>query len=266
MTDSQAYLGQNPPQDDTQLPVEPQLPPAPPVEEFPSAVDPQTQAFPQPQTETVPPESAPTQPLEPSSQAPQAQVPPPSTDTAEDTADSDQDKQEDFSQSFYDNQPQPEEVVLEWQAPSRPFKKRNRQYYTTVGIIVFLICMILFLAGQFLPIAVVIAVAFMAYVLSAVPPEMVINRVTTYGIRTDDTLYYWEELGRFWFSEKYHQKLVHIEVARFPNVLTLVLGDQDGNELAEALSLVLLNEKPPLGAFDKAAQWLQEKIPLDTEA
>lgn len=211
MTDSQAYLGQNPPQDATQLPVEPQLPP----------------------------------------------------DT---TADPQQNTQQEFSQPLYDNQPQPEEIVLEWQAPSRPFKKRNRQYYTTVGIIVFLICMILFFAGQFLPIAVVIAVAFMAYVLSAVPPELVINRVTTYGIRTDDTLYYWEELGRFWFTEKYHQRLVHIEVARFPNVLTLVLSDQDEGELAEALGLVLLNEKPPLGAFDKAAQWLQEKIPLDTEA
>ncbi len=211
MTDSQAYLGQNPPQDATQLPVEPQLPP----------------------------------------------------DT---TADPQQNTQQEFSQPLYDNQPQPEEIVLEWQAPSRPFKKRNRQYYTTVGIIVFLICMILFFAGQFLPIAVVIAVAFMAYVLSAVPPELVINRVTTYGIRTDDTLYYWEELGRFWFTEKYHQRLVHIEVARFTNVLTLVLSDQDEGELAEALGLVLLMEKPPLGAFDKAAQWLQAKIPLDTAA
>src|SRR5688572_8191789 len=57
--------------------------------------------------------------------------------------------------------PQQEEIVLEWDAPNRPFKKRNRQYYTTVAIIVFLISLILFFAGQFLPIAVVIAVAFL---------------------------------------------------------------------------------------------------------
>lgn len=265
MTDSQAYLGQNPPQDANQLPAEPQLPLTPPVEDLPSASDPETQPFTPQQPEAAPVDTPFPQTPESVPPAQQSQVPPPA-DATDDPADADQPDQQSFSQPFYDNQPQPEEIVLEWQAPSRPFKKRNRQYYTTVGIIVFLICMILFFAGQFLPIAVVIAVAFMAYVLSAVPPEMVINRVTTYGIRTDDTLYYWEELGRFWFSEKYHQKLVHIEVARFPNVLTLVLGDQDGNELAEALSLVLLNEKPPLGAFDKAAQWLQEKIPLDTEA
>lgn len=170
-----------------------------------------------------------------------------------------------YSQEAY-QRPQPEEVVLEWQAPSRPFKKRNRQYYTTIAVIVFLICMILFFAGQFLPIAVVIAVAFLAYVLSAVPPETILNRVTTYGIRTDDALYYWEELGRFWFTTRYNQRLVHIETSRFPNQITLVLNEQDEAELADVLGVVLLNEQPALTSFDKAAQWMQEKIPLDTEA
>lgn len=164
------------------------------------------------------------------------------------------------------DQPLPETVLLEWQAPNRPFKKRNRQYYTTIGVIVFLICMILFFAGQFLPIAVVIAVAFLAYVLSAVPPEMVTNRITTYGVRADDNLYHWDEFGRFWFTEKYHQKLLHFEVTRFPGELTLVVTDQDEAELKDILGTVLINEKPPLGSFDKAAQWLQEKVPLDTEA
>jgi hypothetical protein len=126
--------------------------------------------------------------------------------------------------------------------------------------------MILFFAGQFLPIAVVIAVAFLAYVLSAVPPETILNRVTTYGIRTDDALYYWEELGRFWFTTRYNQRLVHIETSRFPNQITLVLNEQDEAELADVLGVVLLNEQPALTSFDKAAQWMQEKIPLDTEA
>lgn len=165
-----------------------------------------------------------------------------------------------------DDRPLPEQVIMEWQAPSRPFKKRNRQYYTTIGIIVFLICMILFFAGQFLPIAVVIAVAFLAYVLSAVPPERVLNRITTYGIRTDDNLYYWDELGRFWLDTKYGQRLVHFETTRFPGQISLVLTDQDEAELIDILGTVLVNETPPLGSFDKAAQWLQDKVPLDTEA
>jgi hypothetical protein len=160
----------------------------------------------------------------------------------------------------------PEQIIVEWHAPNRPFKKRNRQYYTTIAIIVFLICLILFFAGQFLPIAVVVAVGFLAYVLSAIPPEVVTNKLTTYGIRSAENLYYWTELGRFWFTERYGYTLVHVEVARFPHHLTLLLGDHTEEEMTELLSEVLLKEKPLPTTFDKAATWLQEKIPLDTEA
>lgn len=162
--------------------------------------------------------------------------------------------------------PQPEEMILEWQAPNRPFKKRNRQYYTTIAIIVFLISLILFFAGQFLPIAVVMAVGFLSYVLSAVPPEMIVNQFTTYGVRTDGQLYHWEELGRFWYGERFDQKLLHIEVNRFPNQLTLLLGNQTEEALTAVLSGVLLQEKPLPTAFDKATKWIEEKIPLDTDS
>lgn len=56
--------------------------------------------------------------------------------------------------------PQPEELIFEWRSSARPFKKRNKRYYVTIALIVFLISLILFFAGQFLPIAVVVAVAF----------------------------------------------------------------------------------------------------------
>jgi hypothetical protein len=165
--------------------------------------------------------------------------------------------------------PQPEQLLLEWHAPSRPFKKRNRKYYTTIAIIVFLISLILFFAGQFLPIAVVIAVGFLSYVLSAVPPETIINQITTYGIRTDQNIYYWEEMGRFWYSEKHGQPLLHVEVARFPNQLTFLLGEnqeETQEDITFILSQVLLQEQPQPTSFDKAAAWLQEKIPLDTDS
>lgn len=162
--------------------------------------------------------------------------------------------------------PQREEVLAEWEAPSRPFKKRNRQYYTTIAAIVFLISLILLFAGQFLPVAVVIAVGFLAYVLSSVPPQLVNNKITTHGIRTEDQLYYWEELGRFWFDQRFGQEFVNVEVARFPNQVTLLLGAQDKNELEKLLGQVLLQERPKLTSYDKAAKWLQEKIPLDPES
>lgn len=162
--------------------------------------------------------------------------------------------------------PQPEEIIYTWDAPSRPFKQRNRQYFTTIITIVLLLSLILFFAGQILPIAVVIAVAFLAYVMATIPPQTIQNQVTTYGMRTDSELYYWDELGRFWFEEKYGEKIVMLEVDRFPHRLTLLVGNSTQEELTELLSEVLLQERPPLNQTEKIAQWLQKKIPIDLDS
>lgn len=159
--------------------------------------------------------------------------------------------------------PLPEETLLTWRSASRPFKKRNRQFYTTIATIVILISLILFFAGQFLPIAVVISIAFLSYVLSSVPPNESEKKITTYGIRVEDELYYWEEMGRFWFDEKYGSPIVQIEIIRFPGRLTLLMGDLKNEELEDILKEVLIKQKPEDTFFDKSANWLQEKIPLD---
>lgn len=189
-------------------------------------------------------------------QAPQAPPAPNSSTTNKDTS----------STRFPGvEKPRLEEVVIEWESLSRPFKKRGRQYYTTGVVIMVLISMILFFAQQFLPIAVVIAVGFLAYVLSVVPPGMIKHSFTTYGIRMEDQLYYWDELGRFWFSEKYGQRILHVETNRFPWRLTILLGELTEAEVTEILSEVLIKQKPEQTAFERASEWLQAKIPLDND-
>lgn len=161
--------------------------------------------------------------------------------------------------------PVAEEYILEWTAPSRPFKPRSRQYFSSVLIIGLLISLILFFAGQVLPVAVVVAAVFLVYVLSVIPPGMVKHAVTTYGLRVENKLYYWEEVGRFWFSQKYGTDILHIEIAPFPGRLTLLLGDLPKVEIQGLLSEILIMEQPPLTLYEKAAAWLQEKIPLESE-
>ncbi len=162
--------------------------------------------------------------------------------------------------------PLPEQNILVWRALSRPFKKRNKKYYSTVAIIALLISLILAFAGQLAAIAVVIAVSFLAYTLSVIPPQDVTYKITTWGVWVEGKLYYWEELGRFWFTEKFDHQLLNIECARFPNRLTLLLNEkQNKEELKMILQEVLLNQKPELTFYEKMAQLLQEKIPLDIE-
>ena len=160
-----------------------------------------------------------------------------------------------------------EEVVYEWISPSRPFRPRKKQFFTTLITIVLLFCLILFFAGQVLPIAVVAALGFMSYVLSTIPPHQITQQFTTYGIRIEKELYYWEELGRFWFDKKLDSHLLIVEVSRFPNRLTIVLtGQEQIGEVQQILSEVLLFQKPDLTWIEKAGAWLQKKFPLELDS
>jgi len=159
-----------------------------------------------------------------------------------------------------------EETIFEWQSPSRAFKKRKKQYYTTVATIVLLLSLILVFSGQILTVAVVLSVAFMAYVMMSVPPQEITHKITTYGIRIENKLYYWEEMGRFWFEKKYDQIILKVEIARFPNQLSIVIKTKEEKMvIKQFMSEVLLNQKPEPTLADKVGDWLQKKFPLEIE-
>lgn len=162
--------------------------------------------------------------------------------------------------------PLPEEKILVWKAPSRPFKKHNKKYFSTITVIALLISLILGFAGQLIAVTVVIAITFLVYALSVTPPQEIENQITTYGIRLENNLYYWQELGRFWFTDKYGQEILNIETIRFPGRITLLLADQDKELITQILSEVLLHQKPDPTPYEKVSAWLQEKVPLDIDA
>ena len=162
--------------------------------------------------------------------------------------------------------PIPEEVLVEWDAPARPFRKRNRQFFSTIIIIAILVSLILFFAGQVLPVAVVISVVFLVYVTAVIPPQIIHYKLTNYGIYVEKEAFSWLGMGRFWFDEKAGQKVLEIELYGFPGRLTFVLIDGQtprAEDLERVLSEVLIKEKPALSTYEKMANWLKEKIPLE---
>jgi hypothetical protein len=162
--------------------------------------------------------------------------------------------------------PIPEEILVEWDAPARPFKKKNRQFFTTTIVIAILVSLILFFAGQVLPVAVVISAVFLIYVTAVIPPSNVHIKLSNYGLYIGKEAFAWQEMGRFWFDKKNGQEVLQIELFRFPGRLTLVIIDEQTPSKLDfnlVLTEVLIKEKPELTYFERAAQWIQEKIPLD---
>lgn len=162
------------------------------------------------------------------------------------------------------NVPQPEQTLLKWNAPSRPFKLRDRQFFTTIIVIAVLVSILLAFAGEWMLIATVAAMIFAYYVWSTVPPEEVEYTVTTRGLRVHGQLYRWEDLVQWWFEDKWGQKML---VVATPLVvakrLHLLLGATPEDQVQAVMERYLVMEKPAETSMDKAGKWVAEKFPLE---
>lgn len=169
--------------------------------------------------------------------------------------------------------PEPVTVVQEplrdlfvWKAPARPFKKRDREYYTTIAAIIFLLTVILLFLREWLLIGVIISIGFMSYVLSTVEPEETENKITTRGVTAAAKRFDWLMLGRFWFTEKWGSDILNIETKMaFPRHLMMLFDKKDKDKMKALIEKYLIFEKPEKSFIDKSSNWLTEKFPLESQ-
>lgn len=156
-------------------------------------------------------------------------------------------------------------TLLSWEAPSRPFRKKDRSYYTTLAIIVVLLVLILFLAREFLLMGALLALTFVAYVLAFVPPHPIKYRISTQGVTIGEDFYFWHFLDSFWFKEKDGSKVLHIQTRlRFPAQLMLVLAGQDEEKVKKMVARFLpFFEVPYKSWMEKWSEGLQKHFPLE---
>ncbi len=160
--------------------------------------------------------------------------------------------------------PEPLETLFSWKAPARPFKKRAKEYFTTIWAFAFLLILIAIFAKEWLLIAVVIAFVFANYVLSTVSPEEVENSITTRGVDTGGKHYPWDKLGKFWFTQKWEGRILNIEVkSGFPRRLILLLAQPEEERVKKTLESYLVHEEQEKTWMDKAGEWLSKNIPLE---
>ncbi|OGE26321.1 hypothetical protein A3C26_02845 [Candidatus Daviesbacteria bacterium RIFCSPHIGHO2_02_FULL_39_12] len=156
-------------------------------------------------------------------------------------------------------------TLLSWQAPARPFRKKDRSYYTTLAVIVILLILILFLAKEFLLIAALLSLTFVAYVLAFVPPHPISYRISTQGVTIGEDFYFWHFLDAFWFSRKEGSNVLHIQTRlRFPAQLMLVLQGVDEEKIKKAVARFLpFVEVPRKSWLEKWSEGLQKNFPLE---
>jgi hypothetical protein len=157
-------------------------------------------------------------------------------------------------------------VLYTWKAPTRPFKKRDKEFWTTVIAIVFLVGLILFFVKEWFLIAAIISLTFVYYVLSTVPPEDIECALTNKGVRYAGQLHAWELFYRFWFSNRYGQRMVNLDMRTgLVGRLSLMVGSGEEKQIRETLAKYLVEETPKPTFMDNASDWLQKKVPLETD-
>src|SRR3989338_7508400 len=161
--------------------------------------------------------------------------------------------------------PQEKEVkdLMSWSSPSRVFRKRDKSWFTNVSILVLVLIVIILFVREFIPISVVLAIAFVYYVLATVPPDDVEHKITTQGITSSHHSYLWNELVDFWFTAKHDQKVLNVGTKlRYPGRLIMLLGSEDLEKVKDTLVNYLpFREVPKVSWLDKIADALSKKLP-----
>jgi hypothetical protein len=168
-----------------------------------------------------------------------------------------------MDKNYSEDQMKEPEVYLSWSSPSRLFKKRDTEFYKTIGAIVFLLTIILVFASEFVLVLAMLSIVFLVYVLSTVPPENVDHKITNLGMESAGHYYRWEELIEFWFEEQWGQGLLVLKPQLGPRIVIL-LGGEKKEKVRELLAKhIPFREVPEKTWMDNASSWLSSKVPLE---
>lgn len=160
-------------------------------------------------------------------------------------------------------------TLLSWNALSRPYRRRKREFYLVLLFILLCVIVITFLFKEWMLMLVVISIAFLAVVLYTTRPHEVEHQITTQAVVTGNHAYLYKELYDFWFDEKDGHAVLHLHtVSLLPGVLSLLLPDtMDKTKVRDVLvKYIPYREVMPKTFMDKAANWLSNNFPLETKS
>jgi len=176
--------------------------------------------------------------------------------------------QKSSSESTLNSEPQavvvrrePERDLITWTAPSRPFKRRDRQFYTTVFAIAGIISLILFLAEGIMPVILIVALIFLYYVLSTVPPENIEYKITSKGVKIAGKLTEWQAMSRFCFGGRSGSEILIFETFLIPGKIEIMINPEIKDGLKREISAYIPYEEIAASGLDRITNWVAQKLP-----
>ncbi len=156
-------------------------------------------------------------------------------------------------------------TLISWSAPGRPFKKKTRHFYLSSILILFFFEVILFLFSQYELMIAAIALAFLAFSLSLVPPHDFHYKITTEGIKVEDYFYIWGELYDFFFKRINGVDVLIVRTQDLlPGELMISMGNISRDHMRQVLVPYLpFREYIHPTFMEKSSDWLARNFPLE---
>ncbi len=154
-----------------------------------------------------------------------------------------------------------EKLLLTWQAPSRPFKRRSRDFYVTLVAMSSMVGLVIFLIEGFMPIVLLISLVFLFYVLSTVEPEIIEYQITDKGIKIASKTTNWQLMNRYWFTNRFGSTLLVIETFNLPGRMELVVDPGSTDKINDILKEYLIYEEIPPSNLDRVTAWFSKFLP-----
>ncbi|HTK03684.1 MAG TPA: hypothetical protein VL401_02860 [Alphaproteobacteria bacterium] len=156
---------------------------------------------------------------------------------------------------------EPERDLVVWIAQSRPFKRRDRQFFVTTFAIAGIVGLVLFLAEGLMPVLLIVSLVFLYYILSTVEPEKIEYKVTTRGIKIADKRTDWEYLTKFFFSKRLDSDLIVFGTAAVPGRIEVVINPEIKESLKKEVSVYIPYEEVAETRLEKFINWFAQKLP-----
>jgi len=155
---------------------------------------------------------------------------------------------------------EPEKELFGWKAASRPFKKKDRDFWVRLVTIAGVFAVILFLIEGTMPVVLMISLLFLFYVLSTVEPEEIEYKITNKGIKIADKRIDWDLLTRFWFTKRGESELLVVGTLGLSGRLELIINESDKDKIRKTLLNFLPEEEMAPTNMDKMSGWLTSKL------
>lgn len=156
---------------------------------------------------------------------------------------------------------EPERELVVWTAPSRPFKRKNRQFYITTFSMVGIVSLVLFLAEGIMPVLLIISMVFLYYILSTVEPEKIEYKITTKGVKIAGKLTNWNLFDSFYFTKKMDSTLIVFETVTIPGKMEIVIEESLKERLQKEITAYIPFEEREESQTDKLISFISSKIP-----